>query len=84
MIAAQEGLEQAIDRQCGSCGLRKGCAIEGAARVWWPEHQSFPGEWAETEHGWRCSTYQPPKLAGAGRIDDPTQAEMFPAEMAHG
>lgn len=68
-----------MERLCGTCAARRGCAVEGAARIYWPEHTHFPAAWQEREGSWRCAAYQPPRLIGAGRIDDPTQVEMFPA-----
>lgn len=75
--APQDGLEAALDRLCGSCAGRKGCAVEGPARVYWPEHPQFPSEWAHDGEAWRCAVYQPPRLVGTGRIDDPAQVELF-------
>lgn len=77
MTTEHDGMETAMTRFCGSCSIRRGCAVEGAARVYWPEHQHFPAEWEQTEAGWRCAAYQAPRITGGGRIDDPSQAEMF-------
>lgn len=79
MTTGHSDLEEAMDRLCGSCADRKGCAIEGAAKVFWPEHPHFPAAWRDEGHGWRCGAYLPPRLVGTGRIDDPAQVEMFSA-----
>ncbi|WP_459676171.1 hypothetical protein [Acidisoma sp. 7E03] len=79
MTLRHDGLEATVARLCGTCAARRGCAVEGAARVYWPEHPHFPAAWQEREGSWRRAAYQPPRLIGAGRIDDPTQIEMFPA-----
>jgi len=79
MTTGHTDFEETIDRLCGSCAARKSCAIEAAARVYWPEHAHFPVEWRDEGQGWRCDAYQAPRLIGTGRIDDPAQVEMFSA-----